>query len=86
MAINSYFYDSVEGDRPYSASAFSKAFDILTETGILIREAQDDALGFDIGGTNFTTIYEGRAIIEGHFVEVTGTEIFGASCYKNGCR
>lgn len=74
MAINSYFYDSVNGDRPYSAQAFSKAFDIVFETGILIRETVGGTLGFDIGGTNFTTVYEGKAVIEGHFVEVTGTE------------
>jgi hypothetical protein len=74
MAITSYFFDSVAGDRPYSAQAFSQAFDIVFENGVLIREAVGGTLGFDIGGTNFTTIYEGKAIIEGHFVEVTGTE------------
>jgi hypothetical protein len=74
VAINSYFYDSVTGDRPYSAQDFSRAFDIAFETGILIRETVGGTLGFDIGGTNFTTLYEGKAIIEGHFVEVTGTE------------
>lgn len=74
MAIYSYFYDSVEGDRPYSAGDFARAFGILAENGVLIREAEGGTLGFDIGGTNFTTIYEGRAIIEGHFVEVDGTE------------
>ena len=75
MAINSYFYDSVAGDRTYSAADFARAFDIAFENGCLIREAQGGKIGFDIGGTNFTTIYEGKAIIEGHFVEVTGTEI-----------
>lgn len=74
MAINSYFYDSVAGDRPYSAQDFARAFDIAFETGVLIRESVGGTLGFDIGGTNFTTLYEGKAIIEGHFVEVTGTE------------
>lgn len=74
MAINSYFYDSVAGDRPYSAQAFAKAFDIAFETGVLIRETVGGTLGFDIGGTNYTTLYEGKAIVEGHFVEVTGTE------------
>ena len=75
MAINSYFYDSVNNDRPYSAKDFSTAFGIGFETGFLIRETQGGRFGFDIGGTNYTTIYEGRAIIEGHFVEITGTEI-----------
>lgn len=74
MAISSYFYDSVNGDKPYSAADFARAFDIAFETGILIRENVGGTLGFDIGGTNFTTIYEGKAIIEGHFVEVTGIE------------
>lgn len=75
MAINSYFYDSVAGDRTYSAADFARAFDIAFENGCLIREAQGGKIGFDIGGTNFTTIYEGKAVIEGHFVEVTGTEL-----------
>lgn len=74
MAISSYFYDSVNGDRPYSAQAFAQAFDIAFETGVLIRESVGGTLGFDVGGTNFTTVYEGKAIIQGHFVEVTGTE------------
>jgi hypothetical protein len=71
VAIRSFFYDSVAGDRPYSAKDFSNAFEIGFETGVLIREKVGGALGFDIGGTNFTTIYEGKAIVEGHFVEVT---------------
>jgi hypothetical protein len=75
VAISSYFYDSVNGDRPYSAQAFAKAFDIAFETGVLIRESVGGTFGFDIGGTNYTTLYEGKAIIEGHFVEITGTEI-----------
>src|SRR4249920_525914 len=75
MAITSYFYDSVAGDRPYSAADFSRAFDVILETGFLIRETQGGTFGFDIGGYNFTTIYEGKAIVQGHFVEVTGTEI-----------
>jgi hypothetical protein len=75
VAINSYFYDSVNNDRPYSAKDFATAFGMGFETGFLIRETRGGRFGFDIGGTNYTTIYEGRAIIEGHFVEVTGTEI-----------
>jgi hypothetical protein len=70
MTINSYFYDSVSNDRPYSAEDFAKAFDIGFETGCLIRETQGGTYGFDIGGTNFTTIYEGKAFIEGRFVEI----------------
>jgi hypothetical protein len=76
MAINSYFYDSAVGDeRTYSAGDFANAFDIMLETGILIREAQGGSFGFDIGGTNFTTIYEGKAVIQGHLIELIGTEI-----------
>ena len=75
MAINSYFYDSVNNDRTYSAKDFATAFGMGFETGFLIRETLGGRFGFDIGGTNYTTIYEGKAIIEGHFVEVTGTEI-----------
>lgn len=75
MAINSYFYDSVNADRAYSAKDFATAFGMGFETGFLIRETLGGRFGFDIGGTNYTTIYTGRAIIEGHFVEITGTEI-----------
>jgi hypothetical protein len=75
MAINSYFFDSVNGDRTYSAKDFATAFGMGFETGFLIRETRGGRFGFDIGGTNYTTIYEGRAIIEGHFVEITGTEV-----------
>jgi hypothetical protein len=74
MAIKSYFYNSVGADRTYSATDFASAFDIITETGVLVKDAQSGALGFDIGGTNYSTIYEGQAMIEGHFVEVTETE------------
>jgi hypothetical protein len=74
MAINSYFYDSVAGDRPYSAADFAKAFEIGFVTGIFAKN-ETGALGFDIGGSNFTTIYAGKAMLIGHFVEVVGTEI-----------
>jgi hypothetical protein len=74
MAINSYFYDSVEGDpRTYSAADFAKAFGIILENGVIGDSTGD--LGFDIGGTNYTTIYAGRATIQGHFVEVVGSEV-----------
>lgn len=72
MAINSYFYDSAEGDiRSYSASDFAKAFNIILQNGII---APTGDLGLDIGGTNNKTIYAGKAVVEGHFIEVTGTE------------
>lgn len=74
MAIQSYFYDSVGGDRPYSASDFAKAFGMVFENGIMPNDGTSD-LGFDIGGTNYNTIYEGKAVIQGRFVEVVGTEI-----------
>jgi hypothetical protein len=74
MAINSYFYDSTDADpRPYSATDFAKAFGMILTDGVIANE--DGTLGFVIGGTNYTTIYAGRAVIQGHFVEVTGTEI-----------
>ena len=73
MPINSYFYDSVNGDRPYSGADFARAFNIFLETGVILDE--EGAKGFNIGGTNYTTISEGKATIEGHFVEVTGTEL-----------
>lgn len=74
MTINSYFYDSVNNDRPYSGADFAKAFGVILSDGVI---AKDDtgALGLDIGGTNYNTIYAGKATVQGHFVEVTGTEI-----------
>lgn len=74
MPINSYFFDAVNDDRVYSAADFARAFDIVTETGFLIRETSGGKFGFDIGGTNYTTIYEGKAVVEGRLVELTGTE------------
>lgn len=74
MSINSFFFDAVEGVPTYTAADFATAFGCVFETGFLIRETQGGTFGFDIGGTNFTTIYEGKAVIEGHFVEITGTE------------
>jgi hypothetical protein len=74
MTINSYFYDSVDNDRPYSAGDFAKAFGIILSDGV-IQKDDTGALGFDIGGTNYTTIYAGKATIQGHFVEIPDTEI-----------
>jgi len=73
MTISSYFYDSVNGDRTYSAADFARAFEIGFENGVLLKEVENE-LGFEIGGTNYLTVYDGKAIIEGHFIEVTGTE------------
>jgi hypothetical protein len=72
VAIRSYFYDSVDGDRPYSASDFARAFGIAFENGILKKI--DGTLGFAIGGTNNTTIFDGKAVVQGRFVEIIGTE------------
>lgn len=74
MTIYSYFYDSTEADpRPYSAADFARAFGMILTDGVISQD--DGTLGFDIGGTNYTTIFAGRAVVQGHFVEVTGTEI-----------
>jgi hypothetical protein len=74
LTINSYFYDSVAGDRPYSGADFAKAFNVILKNGIIPKD-DTGALGLDIGGTNYTTIYAGKATVEGHFVEVTDTEL-----------
>lgn len=74
MAIKSYFYDSTDLDpRPYSAADFAAAFGMILTDGVIAKT--DGTLGFVIGGTNYTTIYDGRAVVQGHFVEITGTEI-----------
>jgi hypothetical protein len=73
MTINSYFFDSVSNDRPYSAQDFAKAFNTVMDTGVILQP--DGTTGFDLGGTNLTTIYAGKAVIEGRFVEVVeGTQ------------
>jgi cyclophilin family peptidyl-prolyl cis-trans isomerase len=75
MTIRSYFYDStLEDPREYAATDFANAFGVITSPGIL---AKDDtgALGFDLGGVGLTTIYAGKAVAIGRFIEVTGTEI-----------
>lgn len=68
MPINSYFYDSVSNDRPYSGSDFAKAFGVITQTGVIASDI-DESLGFDL--PNFTTIAPGKAVVEGHFIEST---------------
>lgn len=73
MTISSFFYDSVDGDRPYSAGDFSKAFGIILEDGVIPKD-DTGALGLDMGGTGNTTIYAGKATVQGHFIEVDGTE------------
>lgn len=76
MSINSYFYDSVDGDRPYSAIDFARAFKSSFNTGVLTQS--NGSLGLDIGGTDYRYIYAGSAIVEGRFVEVTGSEMIAA--------
>lgn len=71
MVINAYFFDSVDGDLKYSAADFAKAFGVILQTGVLAKESGGLDLGLVIGGTNYTTIYGGKAVIEGHFIEST---------------
>lgn len=74
MAINSYFYDSVNGDRSYSAVDFTRAFGMILTNGVIGSVTGN--LGFDTTSSGTTlTVEHGRATIEGHFVEVTDTEI-----------
>lgn len=74
MAIYSYFFDSTDADpRPYSAADFARAFGMILKDGVIAKD--DGSLGFVLGGTNYTTVYDGRAVVQGHFIEVTGTEI-----------
>jgi hypothetical protein len=73
MALVSYFFDSsIDGDRRYSARDFSRAFGIVLENGVLRKE--NGKLGLDIGGTNNTSIYNGKAVVEGHLIEIVGSE------------
>lgn len=83
MTIYSYFYDSVAGDRTYSAADFAKAFGIILENGVIPIDAEG-GLGFAIGGTNYTVMQPGKATIQGHFIESDGTETIvpGAGSYS----
>lgn len=75
MTINSYFYDSTDTDpRVYTGNDFAKAFGVIMQTGVIQKTDGTGGLTLDIGGTNYTTIYAGKAVVEGRFVEVTGTE------------
>lgn len=71
MALNAYFFDSTTDDpRAYSAADFAKAFGIILETGIIAGDS-DGSLGFDLTGTNYSTIRPGKAVVAGHFLELT---------------
>lgn len=76
MTINSYFYDSVNSDRPYSGGDFAKAFGVILADGVVAKD-NSGALGLDLGGTggNINTIYAGKATVQGHFIEIVDTEI-----------
>jgi hypothetical protein len=74
MPIQSYFYDSVDNDRPYSGADFAKAFGMILTNGVIAND--NGSLGLNLGSTGSTIeVREGRATIQGHFVEVNGTEI-----------
>jgi hypothetical protein len=74
MAIRSYFFDSVAGDRLYSAADFAKAFGIVLGNGCIPIDGAEN-LGFTLTGTNYTTVGAGKAVINGRFVEVVDSEI-----------
>lgn len=69
MTIYAYFFDSVDGDKPYSAADFARAFGVILQTGVLTKESGGVDMGFLLGGANMTTVYGGKAVIEGHFIE-----------------
>jgi hypothetical protein len=69
MTIYAYFFDSVGGDKPYSAADFARAFGVILQTGVLAKESGGTDLGFLLGGAGMTTVYAGKAVIEGHFIE-----------------
>src|SRR4051812_35673767 len=74
MTIVSYFYDTTSTDpRTYSAADFAKAFGIILSDGI-IADYNTGVLGMSASGTNFTTINTGKAVVQGHFVEITASE------------
>lgn len=76
MAITSYFYNSVNGDRKYSADDLSKAFDITIESGVLLS-AELLANPLDSFEVYYNTAIHskgGKAIIKGHTVIMDSVE------------
>ena len=73
MTINSYFYDSVDGDRPYSAANFAAAFGVILGNGIVPTDETGAALGMAIATDN-SSIQAGKAVVEGHFIEIPDSE------------
>lgn len=73
MTINSYFYDSVNGDRKYTAADFAKAFGLILSDGV-IADYNTGVLGMSVSGTNYTTVNTGKAVVQGHFVEISASE------------
>jgi hypothetical protein len=72
MAINAYFFNSVAGDRTYSARDFARAFDVILQNGVIPED--DGTLGLSVTGTQFNVLNKGKAIIQGHFVDVPVAE------------
>ena len=75
MAIYAYFFDSVDGDLQYSAADFARAFGVILQTGVLAKESGGTDLGLLLGGAGLTTVYAGKAVIEGHFIDADTTVI-----------
>lgn len=69
MPIYSYFFDSVNNDRPYSGADFARAFGVITEDGVVAADT-DDSLGFDLTAAT-RTVSPGKAVVQGHFIDST---------------
>lgn len=67
MAITSGFFDSIDGDRLYSAEQITKYFDGLVSDGVY--ESVGDKFAVSAGTDGMTvTVGSGRAIIRSHWV------------------
>lgn len=72
MAINAYFFDSIAGDRTYSAGDFADAFNTFLQTGVVPDET--GYYGLTVTGAQYDILNPGKAVIEGHFVDVPTSE------------
>ena len=70
--VNAFFFDSINGDRSYSADDFATAFGVFLQNGVIPDE--DGYYGLSISGTNYSVLNPGKAVIEGHFIDVPVSE------------
>lgn len=72
MAIKYGFFDSVDGDRKYSAEDIGRYLHGLVSSGVYADTA--DAMQVLAGNGMAVRVLPGRAMLDGHFMEITSEE------------